>query len=184
MTQVQQKTHTKIDLAPNQIYVKRPGCPNPIQTLIEGAQDWSFARWEHSERITLYYKGRCVSSLEPYESGGWKETLNNLPRVFTSLADATRHYTCSGQTTCIDEMNREEGLEDWCIRTSFTPETLSLRLTLPSQERKRVERLAALKGDSVEALALQALYAFLPEWESFYQDDTPPAESRVEEALR
>lgn len=74
----------------------------------------------------------------------------------------------------------------WCIRASFTPATLTLRLKLPAQERKRVERVASLKGDSVEALALQALYALLPELEALYKDDeeTPPAESKQEEAVR
>jgi len=35
MTQTQRKQpQPKIDFAPHQIYVKRPGCDNPVQTLI------------------------------------------------------------------------------------------------------------------------------------------------------
>lgn len=181
MTQVQQKQPAKIELVPNQIYVKRPGCINPVQTLIESAPGWSFYRWEYTETIGLHYKGRYIAGLQPCEEGrGFRETYGNPPLVFASLSDAVQHYTCAGRIAYIDEINRQEGLEDWCECTSFTPASLVLRLKLPSQGRKRLERVANLKGDSVEALALQALYALLPELEALYKED----ESEVEEAAR
>lgn len=181
MTQTQRKPPEKIELAPNQVYIKRPGCLNPLQTLIEGAPGWSFCFWEDSEIVGLYYKGRYVAGLEPCKEGrGLRETYGHPPCAFVSLSDAVQHYIRAGRLASIDEINQQEGLEDWCIRTSFTPATLTLRLKLPSQERKRVERVASLKGDSVETLALQALYALLPELEAFYKED----ESEVEEAAR
>lgn len=172
MTHTQWKSPAKIELAPDQVYVKRPGCLNPVQTLLEGAPGWTFSRWEHSEIVGFYYKGRYVTGLEPCEErSGFRETYGNPPCVFASLTDAAQHYARTGRIAYIDEINQQEGLEDWCIRTSFTPTNLTLRLMLPSQERKRLERVATIKGDSVAQIALQALYALLPELEALYKDD-------------
>ncbi|MGH2480531.1 MAG: hypothetical protein ACRDHW_12825, partial [Ktedonobacteraceae bacterium] len=72
-----------------------------------------------------------------------------------------------------DRQNKEEGLEEWCLRQNFTLTTLHLDLQLPQQERERIARLAAFDGascdsGSLERLALKALYTCLPEIEARY----------------
>ncbi len=175
MTQPQHTQQSrKVELAPNQIYVKRPGCENPVQTLIEGAPGWSFHVWKYTERVSLYYKGRYVASLISRNGGtAYEEVRFNPPvsfsLVFNSLAEATQHYARTGCIRWIEEINRQEGLEDWCISTSFTFRTRTLHLSLPPQECERLERIASLKGATLEQMAMQALYSVLPELESMCQ---------------
>lgn len=166
--------HQKIELAPNQIYVKRPGCENPVQTLIEGAPDWSFHVWKYTDRVGLYHKGRYVASLISHNGGiAYEEVRVNSPvsfsLVFNSLVEATQHYARTGCVRWIDEINQQEGLEEWCISTSFTFRTRTLHLALPPQECERLERIASLKGATLEQMAMQALYTILPELESICQ---------------
>ncbi len=186
MTQTQRKQpQPKIDFAPHQIYVKRPGCDNPVQTLIAEVPGWSFCQWEYTNHIGLYYKGRYIATLAPcYGGEAYKERDGgDAAPVFASLADAALHYTYERRLSWVDEVNRQEGLEEWCIPTGFTPTKLTLRLMLPPQERKRLERLARIKGESIEQMTMQAIYAFLPELESFYKDyETLFDEDEAEEA--
>lgn len=190
MTQTQRKP-SKIELAPNQIYIKRPDCVNPVQTLVESASPgWSFHRWEYTGVISLYYKGRPITSfVQCSESGGFREESNRDPDapVFSSLADAAQHCMHTKYLDYIDSVNQQEGLEDWSIRTSFTPMSLNLRLRLPPQEYSRLKHIAAISGRDIDQIVLQALYTLLPELEDRYsldETDSDKEQTKVEEAVR
>jgi hypothetical protein len=171
----------KIELAPNQIYLLRAERQKrPIQTLVEGSEDWSYETWEYSDSISLYYRGWYITNLKPNPEGVWVDarlkdpsSLWTLPTPchYVSIVEAIRHYaSMPEQLTMFDRLNRKEGLELWCIRKSFTPMPLSLILPLSPQERKRIERLADYEGLSVDHFFLKALYAALPEIEERYND--------------
>lgn len=180
MTQASQQV---VQLAPHQVYIKRPRCSVPVQSLVTGYADWSYHEWPHHRGITLYYKGRYVMTLFPLEAGGLTDERpdssgticpNSSSADYTSLADAIQTYECQMERLrWIDQQNKEEGLEEWCIRQNFAVATLHLDIQLPQQERERIERLAAFDGvgsdtASIERLALKALYAYLPEIEGRY----------------
>lgn len=199
-TQSKTKAATKmIELAPNQIYLKRPGECNPVQTLVEGSTEWSYYKWEYLNETSLYYKGHYVTSLIPQEAGGWIDEHIQKPPLFwkvspparyTSFIEAIRAYEQdSGQLANIDRLNKFAGLEEWCIRQTFTPFRLPVKLELPPSERKRLERLASFDGRTLEEFALEALYKHLAEVEERYVNHeqwkqrqlTAFTESKVEE---
>jgi hypothetical protein len=104
-----------------------------------------------------------------YEEEAHIPSPNSFPFVFHSLTDAAQHYARTGCISWIEEVNRQEGLEEWCLTASFTFRTRILHLAFPPQDYERLERVASLKGASFEQLALQALYTALPELESLCQ---------------
>ncbi len=178
MTQMLRKQQQKIQLAANQVYLKRPGCLDPIQTLVEGYPDWSYSEHEYRDhRLSLNYKGRYITSLTPV-NGAFEVsrcTRKDEPPVhYNTLAEIAQHYTAERESLLqiIDTLNIQEGLEEWCLRQSFTTAKLALHLTLPQQERQRIERVAraAFYMGGLEDLAMEAIYAYLPALEKTYHD--------------
>jgi hypothetical protein len=179
MTQIKRNPQQqKIQLAPNQVYIKRPGCPDPVQTLVEGYPHWSYAEREYRDhRISLNYKGHYIISLIP-ANGAFEvapHTPKDKPPVrYNTLADVAQCYSTEheGLLQIIDLLNTQEGLEEWCLRQSFTTAKLALHLTLPQQERQRMERVAraAFYVGGLEDLAMEAIYAYLPTLEKTYHD--------------
>jgi predicted DNA-binding protein len=187
MTQTKQRkpqtsktTHT-VELAPNQIYIKFPGKSNPVQTLVEGYADWSYKEWNYCHEITLYYKGHNVTDLVLLSTGGWTERYNHslwrvkrpdyYPTYYPTLADAVSTYQQGRvEMATIDRMNKEAGMEEWCIRYSFTPSRLSLALKLPPDDNERLHRLARFTYSDPEEFILEALYKYLAEVEEQFLD--------------
>jgi predicted DNA-binding protein len=182
MTQLQRKSsqqQPKIQLAPHQIYVKRPGCHDPVQNLVEGFSDWSFTLWGSCSDVTLYHKGHYVTHLiasadgyvdarlkSLYPNAWWKTTP---PARYTSLTEAIQLYEQEPEQLAYhDQWNKAEGLEEWCIRQSFTFSKLSLKCELPPDEHKRLTRLAEYDGRTLGEFALEALYKHLSEVEERY----------------
>ena len=178
MTQVQRKTSPRqqqIELAPNQIYIKRPGCSDPIQTVIEGCPDWSYVERVYLQKVALFYQGRYVLSLA--QKAGSYETVSygpseEPPVCYVSLADAAQSYAREHETyLCyLAQFNREEGLEEWCLRQSFATANITLRLTFPQSVRQRLQRVveSSLYGGGLEEMVARAIYASLPELEQQY----------------
>ena len=178
-TSQRKPSQPKIQLAPNQIYIKRPGMHNPVQTLIEGTSpDWSYYRWEILCEISLYYKGYYITNLIPAEPGKWVDEQvrkprpygrKDLPAFYSSLADAVHVYEQDAKRLALlDKINKDDGLEEWCVRQSFTPSKLPIKLEFPPDERRRLERLASFDGHSLEIFALEALYKHLSAVEDRY----------------
>ena len=184
-----------VELAPDQIYLLSVDQQsNPIQTIVEGYVDWSYRRWDAIKSIGLFYKGRYVTSLRCHESGGLIDKKYGeihstwplpAPSQYANLEEAVQHYLkMPERLSWIDEWNKADGLEPtWCIRQSFTPSSLPLSLSLPPQERKRIERLAEFENLRVDQFLLKALYASLPAIEERYNDyyRRYPEERAIEE---
>lgn len=184
MTQ-RKSTHTtrqaarKIELAPNQVYVKDPASPVRIQTLVEGYDHWSYYQYTWApEIVSLNYKGHFVIQLIREDDGRfWNEHSHGEKEeaiaIYTSLREVIEYYHLSHRSylEVLDQMNKRAGLEMWCIRQSLTTAPLNLHLTLPKEERKRIERVAKAAFDtSLEEFVLHALYAYLPGLENRYKD--------------
>jgi hypothetical protein len=159
----------RVELAPNQIYLKRPGIQNRVHTLVEGSTDWSYYSWA-SGPCGLYYKGWFVTILYPLEAGRWvdEHVLKpdpfwqlSFPPFYTSLAEVVAVYEqVTERLATFDKWNNERGLDEWCVRHSFTPSLVSV--ALPPEERKRLERLTDFQAyRSVEEMLLDALYRHL-----------------------
>lgn len=164
---------SKVELAPNQIYVKRPGIDRQyrVQTLVEGWADWSYYSWA-SGPCSLYYKGWFVTLLRPHpaSNGRWEDEHGfnpdpfwklSFPPFYTSLVEAVSFYAHQGteHLAMIDEWNKERGLDEWCVRHSFTLSLVSV--ALPPEESKRLERLADFRAFRSEELILDVLYRYL-----------------------
>lgn len=199
MTRTQRKQQP-VQLAPNQMYLKRPGECNPVQTLVPGYDDWSYFEWEYTHTITLSYKGHHVTTLYPHEAGGWTDGHLKrhcsywpitIPPRYTSLVEAVHVYEQAPQELAsYDRWNKADGLEAWCVRQSFYPARIPLKLELPPEERTRLVRLAQFDGRTLEEFALEALYKHLSaveqrylshqQWEQRQQAATSESEVREE----
>lgn len=167
------KAATPIHLEPNQVYIKRPGTFHKFQTLVEGTTDWTYVQGEPRDTVALYYQGWYVTrlSFQPCEAGnGLKVYVDKLPLVpilwkivstpyYTSLAEAVATYEQDTEMlACIECWNKRDGLEEWCMRESFTPRILSVSLELPPDVYERLENLSRSNGTTLEELMLRALY--------------------------
>jgi len=200
VTQAQRKQQP-VQLAPNQIYLKRPGECHPVQTLVEGYNDWSYFEWEYTHTIALSYKGRYVTALYPCATGGWTDGHLNrphsswpitIPSQYTSFADAVQVYEQAPQEllATYERWNKADGLTAWCVRQSFRPTRLHLTLELPPEERTRLVRLAQFDGRTLEEFALESLYKHLSaveerflshqQWEQRQHVATAESEAREE----
>jgi predicted DNA-binding protein len=163
----------KVELGPNQIYIKSANVWNRVHTLVEGSTDWSYYTWDLPGQSSLYlhYKGVYVSTLRLLEPGKWADEHFThpdplwklpIPPCYSSLAEAVAVYEqAPNQLAIIDALNKEGGLDVWCVRHSFTPASVSVTFTLPPEERERLERLAQFDARSLEEMIVEALYKHL-----------------------
>ena len=172
MTQTQRNPYIQqVELAPNQVYIKRPGVWNHVHTLVEDHPDWSYYFWEILREASLYYQGCYVTTLYAREAGTWVDEQVTKPNPFwrlsipprySSIAEAVAVYEqATTELSAMSRWNKEEGLEAWCIRQSFTPSVVSLKLLMLPEEHARFERLAQFEARRLEEMALEALYRHL-----------------------
>lgn len=169
------ETGTKVELAPNQVYITIPKISNRVQTLVEGSTEWSYYQWQYTGSVSLYYQGHLFHVFQPDETDyvyaqephpRW----TTLPSVhYTTLAEVVEVFKQDIATLArIEQWNKEDGLEEWCERQPFTLYHLAMNLELPPNVSQRIERLAKFERDTLEEFVLQALYKHLATVEDQY----------------
>ena len=188
MTQTIRKPATrksqKVNLEANQVYIKLPGCPESIQTVVEGYDNLTYYSYSWQPyRNTLSYKGEFQAFLDRQPDGTFKHVYDSA--FYASLPDFIErcYKRYPSYLRSIDSERKRLGLEDWCVRQTFATTTLAIRLTVPEQERKRIEQVAKASYNTLEELALKAIYAYLPELESLYKDNLSKVEDEVNMAM-
>lgn len=180
MTTTRKPRKQKVELGPEQIYLKRSGAPNP-QELVDGYPDWSM--YSCTTSVHLYYKGSYRAWLTRQPDGSFQESYPDHVLTYASLTDFleqhSQHYGYALEH--IDHMNERDGITDWYIRQSFT--LIPLTLDIPDADLERLNRLASVTYSTVEELILKGLYFSLKEMERIYQDKLRNEEKPVDQMV-